>query len=47
MEATLKQIETAAAGADELKDKEFEAMRELTSFELSLAGGGYGSMMFE
>jgi hypothetical protein len=46
MEATLKQIETTATEAEELKDKEVLEARELASFELSLVGGGYGAATF-
>lgn len=47
MQATVKEIQTTTAVAEEPKSKELqEAVRELASFELSLVGGGYGSLSF-
>ncbi len=46
MEATLKQTQTTTTTGAEEEKQLAEAMRELSSFELSLVGGGQGAAAF-
>jgi hypothetical protein len=47
MEATIKHVETPAATTTVKQDEQQgQALQELSSFELSLVGGGLGAVSF-